>query len=99
MLPLDGEISYINTVEYNRDNTHIYDNGPAPNQTEYSSGIANSSVLLPGPSVNINAQVRSVVSDFTGSDKGVTESKRGKISIPWHTRDDTSLSKFTKQYF
>ena len=99
MLPLDGEISDINTVEYKKYTTHINDNGPAPNQTEDSSGITHSSVLLPDPSVDINTQVRSVVSDFICSDKGVTESKRGKISIPWPTRDDTPLTEFTTQYF
>ena len=63
MLPLDGEISAINTVEYKENTTHINDNGPAPNQVEDCCGVTRSSVLLPDPSVDINGQVRSVVSD------------------------------------
>ena len=86
MLPLDGEVSDINTVEYQGNTPHINDNGPAPDQSEDCCGVTNSSVLLPDPSVDINAQVRSVVSDVIGNDKGVTNCKRGKISIPWPTQ-------------
>ena len=62
-LPLDGEISDINTLEYKEDTTHVNDNGPAPNPVEDCCGVTCSSILLPDPSVDINAQVGSVVSD------------------------------------
>lgn len=57
MLPQDGEISNIHTVDYKDDTSHLNDDGLAPNQNEQLEddhlGFTNSSVLLPDTSVDI----------------------------------------------
>ena len=54
-LPVDGELTSVQTVEFNPDTVHDSDLGPAPNQTDPGeiNGTTHSSVLLPDPNINI----------------------------------------------
>ena len=103
MLPCDGEISDIHTVDYDDDAPHLHDRGPAsqqfPQTDEGENGITNSSVILPDDVVNIKEKVEDIVHDVIGNNAQVHQSKRGKLSIPWPTRDNTPLSEFSTKYF
>jgi hypothetical protein len=54
-LPIEGELSDIETIDYHPHNDLSSDKGPAQDQTGAGeiSGTTNSSVLLPDPNVDI----------------------------------------------
>ncbi|CAG2208487.1 unnamed protein product [Mytilus edulis] len=81
-LPLDGELSDIQTVEYQANTVHISDNGPAPDQTDPGEveGLTHSSVILPDPHINIRKKVEDIVSDVVGPAHGdVTINKKVQL--------------------
>ena len=99
-LPIDGEISGVETVEFKEGTSHSNDTGPAPEQldTENCDVPTTSSVLLPDPGVNIEKKVNETVHDILGENANVNVSK-GKFSIPWPTRGNTPISEFCTQNF
>ena len=103
MLPEDGEIGDLHTVEYTSDVSHINDKGPAPEQlncVDIDDGETNSSVLLPEVNVDIRKAVETIVHDVVGENAGdVTMSKKKILTLPWPTRDNTPASEFTTQNF
>ena len=100
MLPVDGELNNIHTVEYDDNVNHQNDKGPAPQQTEVEvdDGESYSSVLLPDKPVNIRAKIQNIVKEVVGSE-AVTVNRRGTFTIPWPTSGDAPVSEFTTQYF
>ncbi|CAC5402976.1 unnamed protein product [Mytilus coruscus] len=101
-LPIDEELSDIQTVEYQANTVHISDNGPAPDQTDPGEieGNTHSSVILPDPHINIRKKVEDIVSDVVGQAHGdVTINKKGTITLPWPTRENTPVSEFTTHHF
>jgi hypothetical protein len=64
-LPVDGELTSVQTVEFNPDTVRNSDLGPAPNQTNPGeiNGTTHSSVLLPDPNINIQKTVQGIVKD------------------------------------
>ena len=100
-LPIEGELSDIETIDYHSHNDVISDKGPAPYQTDKGeiSGTTNSSVLLPDPNVDIKEKVENFVNVVIGEDHGgVTVNKKGTVTIPWPTRQNILISEFTTQY-
>ncbi|CAC5388042.1 unnamed protein product [Mytilus coruscus] len=101
-LPIDGELSDIQTVEYQANTVHISDNGPAPDQTDpvEIEGNTHSCVILPDPHINIRKKVEDIVSDVVGQAHGdVTINKKGTITLPWPTRENIPVSEFTTHHF
>jgi hypothetical protein len=58
-VPIEGELSDIETIDYHPHNDLSSDKGPAQDQTDPGeiSGMTNSSVLLPDPDVDINVKI------------------------------------------
>jgi hypothetical protein len=84
-LPIEGELSDIETIDYHLHNDLSSDKGPAQHQTDPGeiSGTTNSSVLLPDPNVDIKKKVENVVNAVIGEDHGgVTVNKKGTVTIP-----------------
>ncbi|CAC5375793.1 unnamed protein product [Mytilus coruscus] len=78
-LPIDGELSDIQTVEYQANTVHISNNGPAPDQTDPGEmeGNTHSSVILPDPHIDIRKKVEDIVSEVVGPIHGdVTINKK-----------------------
>ena len=100
-LPVDGELTSVQTVEFNPDTVHNSDLGPAPNQTDPGeiNGTTHSSVLLPDPNINIQKTVQGIVKDVVGNDHSVSVNKKGTLILPWPTRNNKPVSEFTTQYF
>ena len=101
-LPIEGELSDIETIDYHPHNDLSSDKGPAPYQTDKGeiSATTNSSVLLPDPNVDIKKKVENVVNVGIGEDHGgVTVNKKGTVTIPWPKRQNIPISEFTTQYF
>ena len=101
LLPIEGEISNIPTVDFKPDTAHTEDHGPAPNQlpTGDNEGESISSVLLPDANVDIRQQIEDVVRDVVGENAEVTMNRRNTFTIPWPTRDNIPVSEFTTHYF
>jgi hypothetical protein len=70
LLPIDGEMPDIETLEYSDKIIHQSDRGPVPDQIDIGEvdGITNSSVLLPDPSINIRGKVQNVVDEIVGGE-------------------------------
>lgn len=102
MLPVNGELSDIHTVEFKDTATRSSDKGPAPDQTDphTGDGATASGVLLPEPMVNIREKVQSVVEEVIGPEHTeVTVNKRNIATIPWPTRDNNPVSEFATKHF
>jgi len=103
LLPIDGEMPDIETLEYSDKTIHQSDRGPAPDQIDIGEvdGITNSSVLLPNPSINIREKVQNVVDEIVGGENQneTTVNKRGTVTIPWPTRGDVPISEFVTSNF
>ena len=104
-LPEDGNLSGIQSVEYNDNiaNSSTNDKGPAPQQNDCgdSTGETHSGVVLPDEPSDIRQEVQDVVDDVVGGERrhNVTINLRGTVTIPWPTRDNIPLSEFTTQHF
>ena len=101
-LPIEGELSNIETIDYHPHNDLSSDKGPAQDQTDPGeiSGTTNSSVLLPDPNVDIKKKVETVVNAVIGEDHGgVIVNKKGTVTILWPTKQNIPISEFTTQYF
>ena len=99
-LPVDGEFTSVQIVEFIPDAVHNSDLGPAPNQTDSMeiNGTTHSSVLLPDPDINIQKTVQRIVKDV-GNDHNVSVNKKGTLILPWPTRNNKPVSEFTTKYF
>ena len=99
-LPVDGELTSVQTVEFNPDTVHNSDLGPAPNQTDPGeiNGTTYSSVLLPDPNINIQKTVQGIVKNVVGNDHNVSFNKKSTLILPWPTRNNKPVSEFTTQY-
>jgi hypothetical protein len=54
---------------------------------------------LPDPNVDIKKKVENVVNEVIGEyHGGVTDKKKGTVTIPWPTRPNIPISEFTTQY-
>ncbi|CAC5413966.1 unnamed protein product [Mytilus coruscus] len=90
LLPVDGQIQNISTLEYNSDVGHLNDQGPAPKQIDLGNdeGETISSVLLPEPCVDIKQKIQDAVEEIAKEENtDISINKKSQISIPWPTRD------------
>ena len=101
MLPLDGEVRDIQTLEYTGDAVHANDKGPAPDQIDPGNVPAesNSSVILPDHTLDVRQQIEDLVHDIVENPGEVTQDKRGTVIIPWPTQGNDPISEFTTKYF
>ena len=99
-LPIDGQLDGIDTLEYDNDDGHIHDDGPALDQVDPGEveGESSSSVLLPDPTVNIQQEVQNTVKEVISNATDVTV-KRNIPTIPWPTRQSQPISEFTTNFF
>ncbi|VDI81413.1 Hypothetical predicted protein [Mytilus galloprovincialis] len=90
LLPEDGQIQNIHTLEYNSNVGHLNDQGPAPKQIDPGNveGETISSVLLPEPCFDIKQKIQDAVDEIaTEENTNISINKKGQVSIPWPTRD------------
>ena len=102
MLPMDGELTDMDSVEFPANATHINDDGPAPQQTDPGevSGFSHSSVLMPDQSIGIREEIEKLLNEVLENPGEVTVNNRGTATIPWPTRGNVPLSEFsTKNFF
>ena len=98
LLPENGELQSIKTVEFKENTVHDNDVGPAPDQINIHLKDENthSGILLADPPTDIREKVKNIVQDITGNvHASVTQSKRKLITIPWPTRDNMPVPEFT----
>jgi hypothetical protein len=101
-LPIEGELSDIETIDYHSHNDLSSEKGPAPYQTDQGeiAGTTNSSVLLPYSNVDIKKKVEHVVNVVIGEDHGgVIANKKGTVTIPWPTRPNIPISELHYSIF
>lgn len=100
-LPLDAECDGVPSVEFQEDTVHNNDLGPAPEQIDTGECEANtnSSVLLPDAPLSIQTEINNVVQDVLGNDAEVPSNMQGTCTIPWPTRDNISVSEYTRANF
>ncbi|VDI81681.1 Hypothetical predicted protein [Mytilus galloprovincialis] len=102
LLPEDGQIQNIHTLEYNSNVGHLNDQGPAPKQIDPGNveGETISSVLLPEPCFDIKQKIQDAVDEIaTEENTNISINKKGQVSIPWPTRGKIPLSEFTTRHF
>ena len=102
LLPENGELPDIATVEYDTNVRHGHDHGPAPDQVDPGNGDGktHSSVLLPQDTLDLRVHVQSIVQEVVGEGNAeVTANRRGTLTIPWPTNSDSPLSEFTTRHF
>ncbi len=83
-------------------NGELQDKGLARDQINPGEveGQSNSSVLLPDQTLELRQEVENIVEDVMGEDHdNITINRRGTVTIPWPTHNNTPLSEFTTQYF
>jgi hypothetical protein len=103
MLPENGELQDILTVEVDASKSKNADHGPAPNQTDpgdVNDAYSTSGTLLNDAPVDIRQQVEDIVKDVVGDNHGhVGINRRKHVTIPWPTRQNSPLSEFTTKNF
>ena len=100
LLPLDGELEDISTLEYREETQHLNDQGPAVDQIDPGEiqGETVSGVSLPYPNINIKESIENAVKEISES-INITVNKKGQVCIPWPTRKNEVMSEFTTRQF
>ena len=101
LLPINGELRDLETIEYEPNTVHTNDQGPATEHTDPGDVELEtvSCVNLPDVSVDIQKQVENVVNEVVGDDHGKVTAKGNNITIPWPTRQNEPISEFSTNHF
>jgi hypothetical protein len=102
VLPLDGELEDISTLEYREETQHFNDQGPAVDQIDpvEIQGETVSGVSLPHPNINIKESIANAVKEISENiNITVSINKKGQVCIPWTTRENEAISEFTTRQF
>lgn len=101
MIPENGQLTIIVTLEFKENTAHKKDEVPSPEQVNIgvSQGFTHSGAQLPASNIH-TIKVENIFHDIIGENHGgVGMSRQDIITIPWPTGDSTHVSTFTTQLF
>ena len=90
----------LRTIEFS-ETEHVDDQGPSPQQldavkTDRNDDSTVSSIILPEPGVNVEAQVEAAINEVVTELQEVeTEEAQRRLVISWPSTDTTPASEFT----